>query len=55
METKSLTILINECVILMRGVGYSEKSILKCKQVKNSKLTHFLKSLNIRRNGHLVG
>ena len=27
METKSLTILINECVILMRGVGYSEKSI----------------------------
>ena len=42
METKSLTILINECVMLMRGVGYSEKSILRFKQIWESKLNHFM-------------
>lgn len=42
METKSLTILINESVMLMRGVGYSEKSILRFKQIWDSKLNNFM-------------
>lgn len=42
METKSLTVLINESTKLMRDVGYSEKSIQRFMQIWNSKLKPFL-------------
>ena len=47
METKSLTVLINESTKLMRDVGYSEKSIQRFMQIWNSKLKPFLSAKGI--------
>lgn len=47
MKTKSLTNLIDECVALMRDVGYSEPTILRFKQIWNSKLKAFMSAQGI--------
>lgn len=55
METKSLTILINECIMLMRDVGYSEKSILTFKQIWDSKLRPFIHTKGIEYYSSSIG
>lgn len=55
METKSLTILIHECIILMRDVGYSEKSIQRFMQIWDSKLRPFMSAKRIGHYDTLTG
>lgn len=55
METKSLTILINECIMLMRDVGYSEKSIQRFMQIWDSKLKPFMSAKGIEHYNTLTG
>lgn len=55
METKSLTVLINESTKLMRDVGYSEKSIQRFMQIWNSKLKPFIYAKGIENYNCSIG